>query len=157
MLGNLRNPKRVDEGERRRRLREAEPHVQCCAKLYRHHLRNGLYFLHEHPASATSWTVPCIEGTKQRPVVQCVGRHMCAFGIVAKHDDGTAGPVKKPTQFISNSLPILGYVHRECQGCGGHAHLLSGRAARAAEYPKALCWAVCKGVGGHRWNWTALG
>ena len=32
-------------------------HLKFCIELYNIQLSNGLYFLHEHPASARSWQV----------------------------------------------------------------------------------------------------
>eukprot|EP00972_Heterocapsa_arctica_P106388 15672960-Heterocapsa_arctica.AAC.1 len=39
----------------RRQLVEAEGHLRFCCELYELQIRRGDYFVHEHPAGATSW------------------------------------------------------------------------------------------------------
>eukprot|EP00972_Heterocapsa_arctica_P008425 1230708-Heterocapsa_arctica.AAC.1 len=41
--------------EVRRQLVEAEVHLRFCRELYELLIRRVDYFVHEHPASATSW------------------------------------------------------------------------------------------------------
>ena len=36
-------------------MRDALVHLRFCVDLYREQMRHGRYFLHEHPAYATSW------------------------------------------------------------------------------------------------------
>ena len=78
-------------------------------------------------------------------MVQTVTSHMCKFGKTAVDEIGE-GPVYKPTKFMSNSMVLLKELDRRCKGCERHVHLMSGRAAKASIYPKALCRAVCRGV-----------
>ena len=42
-------------------VRKAKIHVEFCCILYREQLRNGRHFLHEHPWSARSWGLPCVQ------------------------------------------------------------------------------------------------
>ena len=42
------------------RLRRAEKHMNFAARIYRIQLEGGRYFVHEHPAMATSWKLPCM-------------------------------------------------------------------------------------------------
>ena len=42
------------------RLRKAEEHMKFAVKMYRVQLEGGRYFVHEHPAGATSWRLPVI-------------------------------------------------------------------------------------------------
>ena len=42
------------------KLRKAERHIQFVVKLYRAQMDGGRYFIHEHPAGATSWRLPCV-------------------------------------------------------------------------------------------------
>ena len=79
-------------------------------------------------------------------MVGTVRAHMCAFGMAATRDNGEVGPAMKPIKFMSNSVALLRELDRQCPGCESHVHLLSGRAAAAAVYPKQLCLAVCRGV-----------
>ena len=149
MCSLLQNLSRGKEGREERfqeKLREAAVHLEFCVKLYNHQPKRGLYFLHEHPAGASSWVVPCIEELAKRPMVSTVVSHMCAFGMVSTFEDGSLGPVKKPTRFMSNSTVLLSHLDRRCKGCPKHAHLLAGRASKAAIYPINLCKAVAEGL-----------
>ena len=42
------------------RLRKAERHMEFAVKMYRIQLKKGRYFIHEHPAGATSWQMESI-------------------------------------------------------------------------------------------------
>ena len=44
----------------RRQLVEAEVHSRFCCELYELQIRRGDYFVHEHPAGATSWRCECV-------------------------------------------------------------------------------------------------
>ena len=69
------------------------------------------------------------------------------YGLVTP--TGTAGevaPAKKPTKFMSNSWCILQELSVRCDGSHVHQHLVGGRAAKAQEYPDALCRAICRGL-----------
>ena len=70
---------------------------------------------------------------------------MCAFDMRSKEKEGE-GPVPKPTSFLTNSIELLKALDKRCEGCQRHVHLISGRAAAAQVYPKALCRAVVHGI-----------
>ena len=36
-------------------------HIEFCIELYREQLKHGRYFLHEHPAYATSWQLEAMQ------------------------------------------------------------------------------------------------
>ena len=52
------NKARRDPEVLRAELGRARVHLQWCCKLYRKQLESDAYFLHEHPAYATSWKTP---------------------------------------------------------------------------------------------------
>ena len=39
---------------------KAAEHIKFVFELYDMQVRSGRYFLHEHPATATSWTLPVV-------------------------------------------------------------------------------------------------
>ena len=48
-------------------------HLEFCIDLYRLQMRNGLYFLHEHPSTAKSWQHPGMQRIMSMPTVEtCV-------------------------------------------------------------------------------------
>ena len=62
-------------------------------------------------------------------------------------EDATGvAPARKPTTFMTNSLEMKKLFERPCSGCPRHVQLLSGRAAAAQVYPKALCRALSQGI-----------
>ena len=52
----------------------------------------------------------------------------------------------KPTGFMTNSPHIAKALSRRCRGGHQHIVLLDRRAGPAAEYPEALCKAICTGM-----------
>ena len=47
--------------------RRAVEHLSFCIELYKGQLRHGRYFLHEHPAYATSWQETVIQQMLKEP------------------------------------------------------------------------------------------
>ena len=120
-------------------------HLEVCSLMYRMELRGGRYVLHEHPMTASSWKEPRISSLESSPLVFKIRTDMCAFGMRSKDEKGE-GPVLKPTYFLTNGVELRKARDRRCGGCQRHAHLISGRAAAAQVYPKALCHAVVHGI-----------
>ena len=140
------NYPKMDAKEVDRRWREGMIHLKFMCKLYRHQLRHNKFFLHEHPRGAKSWSQDCIRRLLQRNDVNVALCHQCAFGAEAKTDDGGSELILKPTRFMSNSLPMLKELGKECDRKHRHQHLLSGRAAGAAFYPLKLMKAILRGI-----------
>ena len=64
--------------------------MECCPDLYRTHMRNGLYFPHEHPDYARSWQHKDVLRIMTRRYVRTVIGDMCAFGLTIAEDDEMA-------------------------------------------------------------------
>ena len=128
--------------------RKAKIHVEFCCTLFKEQLRQGRHFLHEHPWSARSWGLPCIQDVMSHPAVELVQGHMCPFRmtthIVTKN--GQSGLLKKPTGFLSSSCCVRQELNKKCTGDRTHVPLVGGRAAGAQVYPQMLCEAICRGV-----------
>ena len=62
----------IDHGTRR---------LEFCVELYRFQLRNGLCFLHEHPAQARSWKNDKVMRIMNRADVHVVEGDICACGM----------------------------------------------------------------------------
>ena len=80
-------------------------HLEFCSKLYQMQIREGRYFLHEHPMTAESWKEPCIAAIENSPLVFKVRTDMCSFGMTSRDENGE-GPVLKPTSFLTNSIEV---------------------------------------------------
>ena len=99
-------------------LNRFKKHLEFVASLYEEQLEGNMYFLHEHPLHASSWTVPAIEAIWKRPGVQRVHGDQCQFGAEVRDGPATGQPVKKPSGFLTG----------------------------AQVYPRGLCRAVLKGI-----------
>ena len=123
-------------------------HLQFCALLYRHQLRQGRHFLHEHPWGASSWKLDFMNDLVNDPRVFSVETHMCRFGMTShvRERDGPRGLVKKPTGFITSSRCVAAQLNVQCDGSHLHVHLVGGRASAAQVYPDELCRAILRGV-----------
>ena len=86
-----------------------------------------------------------MEKLAEAPGVMRTVIDQCHYRLRARDDQGE-GPVKKPTQFLTHSVAVRRVLSRRCQGCERHVHLLGGKAAGAAVYPRELCLAICRGA-----------
>ena len=78
-------------------------HLEFCCNIYLEQVRGGRYFVHEHPLTATSWQVECMDKLRKMPMVYTAEGHMCAYGMTSADQRGP-GFVKKPTRFLTNSI-----------------------------------------------------
>ena len=146
-MQNLNLAFRDDEWKRRfyKDREKAVIHLKFCCKLYRLQRSLGRYDLHEHPDSASSWSVDCIQNLlNECDTTRAVG-DQCQYGLVATKK-GVTGPAKKPTGFMTNSPKIAARLSLRCDGSHSHIHLNEGRAKAAEEYPDGLCKAICTGL-----------
>jgi hypothetical protein len=145
----LNQTKSRDPDKYRRARVQAELHIRFVCELYELQIEGQRYFLHEHPAGATSWKLPCIDRVTQQPGVTIVRGDQCQYGAEAGDD-----PVNKPTRFMTNALQLAKALSKTCEGrkgfCsrpkGGQHRWCSGKvAADAAIYPLQLCRAILRG------------
>ena len=119
-------------------------------KLYRAQVDTGRYFLHEHPAAASSLKEEPIEDVLAHEDVECVVGDRCQYS----QEDNDGNPVKKPTKFLSNCPEVLRSLSRRCKGQGGNCSRFGGGThvpaagsvtAGTAIYTFALCKAILEG------------
>ena len=55
------NRAKMGEESFQRQFLDALDHLEFACKLYEIQIRQGGWFLHEHPAAATSWSQECME------------------------------------------------------------------------------------------------
>jgi hypothetical protein len=81
-----------DPDKYRRSKVQAELHMRFVCELYQLQIDAGRYFLHEHPAGASSWSLECVEEVSKQGGVMIVRGDQCQFGAeynnqpVKKHD-----------------------------------------------------------------------
>ena len=120
-------------------------HLKFCMLLYRIQHENGMYFLHEHPHSATSWGMPEVKEILGLEGVEMVKGDMCAFGMYQDTEDGRK-LVMKPTGFMTNAKELGRELNVQCDGQHKHVTLVNGRAKKAQVYPDELCFSIITGL-----------
>ena len=111
--------------------------------------RAGRYYLVENPCGSVAWF---FEGILGKLLENARGKFLygdqCRFG---KKDSESKRPVRKRTGWLSNSEPILNQWASSVSARLAHEQVLGSntgglRSKQAAEYPRALCRAVCQGA-----------
>ena len=131
-----------------RETEKAIKHVEFRSVLYKYQLQQGRRFRHEHPWTARSWKLKCVDELLKHPTVNIVQGHMCQFRMMSHVDrpGGEMGLVKKPIGFMTSSRCVAKELDKRCDGGRSHVPLKAGRAAAAQAYPDMLCEAICRGV-----------
>ena len=62
-------------------MKEAIKHMKFVAKLYGMQADAGRLFLHDQPATATSWQLNCIKKLEEKEGVQITIADLCMFGL----------------------------------------------------------------------------
>ena len=128
----------------------AVQHLEFCIQLYQEQRRHGRYFLHEHPAYASSWQEETMKNMLKENHVVTATCDQCMYGSEAA--DGS--PIKKPTTFMTNAPELAAELNTRCQGRGGacsrnaggvHAQCRGETARMAAIYHFKLCRAILRG------------
>ena len=131
--------------------KRAVMHLEFCVELYREQLRHGRYFLHEHPAQATSWQEEGVRGLMGEIAIETATCDQCQYGSKSPKGD----PVKKPTTFLTNAPELAKQLRARCKGRDGactrpgggqHAQCRGRTASLAAIYDFKLCKAILFGI-----------
>ena len=62
-------------------LKEGMQHMEFMVRLHRKQLEGGRIFLHENPAHAKSWALPCIRRMMRQIGVDVVEADQCMYGF----------------------------------------------------------------------------
>jgi hypothetical protein len=143
------NHKRMSKEEVQRRKVAAETLLEFAIEVYEHQMRHGRHFIHEHPASATSWSYPKMKKLREKKGVGEVVGHLCQYGLTTRSSGGQA-PAMKPTRFMSSAEEVLKLLGKRCTGEHTHQRLAQGRTRDAAIYPPELCKAMLRGIDAQR-------
>ena len=149
-IQNLNKDKRDPEIVKKE-VRAAEEHIRFCVLLYKMQIEKKRYFIHEHPAGASSWQMKEMIELAMMPGVDITTFDMCCFGMMATQD-GMEGPVRKRTKVASNSREVHKRMNKKCPNDTGegerHVHVVleGGRTKNAQVYPKQFCRAICEAI-----------
>ena len=121
--------------------------TQC----YWDQIERGMFFLHEHPATASSWGLNALQELEAYPGVHVVTADMCRWGMRVRdeipEDQGQPYLVKKPTKWMTNCKPLAELLSLRCDGTHSHVRLEGGTLTkRAASYPVSLVRDILKVV-----------
>ena len=121
--------------------------TQC----YWDQIERGMFFLHEHPATASSWGMDALQELEAYPGVHVVTTDMCRWGMRVRdeipEDQGQPYLVKKPTKWMTNCKPLAELLSLRCDGTHSHVRLEGGTLTkRAASYPVSLVRDILKVV-----------
>ena len=84
------------------KLAEGVRHMEFVAKLYRKQIEGDRIFVHENPAHAKSWALPCIRRVAREMGVDIVEADQCMFGLRTwGSSKAQLVLAKKPTKFLS--------------------------------------------------------
>ena len=150
VMQNINKDKR-DPEVIKKEIEEGRKHLKFCMELYKMQVDGKRFFVHEHPAGATSWETSEMVKMAMMKGVDIITFDMCAFGMVATKD-GVEGPVRKRSKLASNSKEVLKRIERRCpndvEGEANHVHVVleGSRTKRAQVYPRAFCQSICEGI-----------
>ena len=113
-----------DSQRKARQLAEGIRHMEFVAKLYKKQIEAGRLFLHEQPAHARSWALPCIRNILREAGVEVAEADQCMYGLKTWGKTKECLVLaKKPTRFMTNSKALGRELSRRCDG--QHEHQFS--------------------------------
>ena len=125
-------------------------HLEYAVQLYWEPISRGRFFIHEHPATASSWGLAMIKELERHPGVQVVTGDMCRWGMTLEKDISTDEPIrliKKPTKWMTNSPILAKLLQARCNGQHEHERLEgSSRTKQAESYPIPLVKAILNNI-----------
>ena len=131
LFSALQNHRKTDIPEDE--LARAMACVRFCVDTAEYQIKHGRLFYYEHPLTATSWSMPALDGLRQRKEVENVVLHMCAFDLMAEDQEGS-GLAKKPTRVLTNMPSVATALARRCSDDHRLVHLVSGQSG-CSVYP----------------------
>ena len=138
--GDFRPPCACPSGKAKR-WTEAKEHVAFVTEVYQHQAEKGHWFLHEHPATASSGSlrelqkVMCLNNVK----VDLSDQHMHDLRTLGKSGNVSV-KARRKTKFMTN----CGGIHQEIQSICEKG--FERQQASTARYSLALCRAICRGL-----------
>ena len=141
---NKKNWSKIEE----EKLVEAKRHIKFVVELYKIQVKEGRYFLHEHPAGASSWALDDIKDLEKETGVKIAVADQCMYGLKTYGKDKKVQDkaARKRTKFMTNSQCMAEELSKRCRGEHAHQALEGGRAKEARIYPEELCEAMVRGV-----------
>ena len=107
-------------------------------------VKDGHHFGLEHPAGASTWSLPRTQRLLSRKDVALMTFDQCQFGLQVS----PSGLTSRKSTKIATSNPWLAVtlLNAQCQREHEHAHLEGGLTKPAQVYPPAMCQAIAESV-----------
>ena len=119
--------------------------LRTMLEIYQMQIDGGRYFLHEHPAGASSWRLPEVQQFILTNEVELITNHLCMFGLKVE-GQGEVGLAKKPTTWMTNAPRLADALRSKCPGNHEHGLLIGGSRSRQAQtYSQTLCRKIVEG------------
>ena len=74
--------------------------------MYKKQIDQGRLFLHEHPATATSWSLEEVGKVATYAGVDIITADLCMHGLMTTGPHKIPTPAQKKTKFMTNSTAI---------------------------------------------------
>ena len=116
-------------------------HVDFSMECLEEQLHRGGHGLHEHPDTATSWTLPSVQNYLNHDEIILVKSHQCRFGLRVHQ-----GLNRKSTLFATSCDAIAVNLQRLCECELPHEPLVGGLPKAAETYPPKLVQAMIDGL-----------
>ena len=131
---------------RQEMMKEARELLRFSCQVYALQHEAGRTFLHEHPATASSWGEKPIVDLLKLDGIYRRELDMCRYNLRTPDENGKMGLVRKTTSVLTNSLVLAIHLARRCCGGHKHIHLKGGRkATMAALYTDEFCESIVEG------------
>ena len=120
MFGALQNLTPWSE-EKQHRWREDRKHLQFVGELYKQQVKEGRWFLHIHPASATSWSLKEITDVMDMKGVDVTAADRASGEEDQVHVEQPRDPVRVDAQMrrTTSSSATIGVARRTCGSVPG--------------------------------------
>ena len=92
--------------EKERRWVEAKAHIDFMMEIYKVQDDAGRWFLHEHPASASSWQLAGVKEVLERQGTLLSVIDQCMYGLETYAKNGKKVKARKRTKFMTNCAGI---------------------------------------------------
>ncbi len=137
--------------ETRERMDRARVHLDFMCRIYKIQAKAKRYYIHEHPAGASSWKEESIISTMRETKAYHAIAHMCRYGMTTM-ENGKEKLVRKATRFMTNSKIAAEHLGKRCFNEGSpmkdhdHGQLVGHKTKKAQVYPPELCRTICRAI-----------
>jgi hypothetical protein len=125
--------------------------LRTAIRFYQKQHEANRYFLHEHPAGASSWNDEELIHLQQQPCMYTIDGPMCRWEMETEKHRSGKGHVFRRAKWVTNSKVLAEILEVWSANQAGEpfyrqANLVGGLAAGAAAYPPKLVMAILKGL-----------